>query len=320
MSTPNARIVSVKASTSGLCNRKRSVMTFEKKVEIIKEVESGVPRSVMCAEYGISKSTVFDLLKAKPIIFYYFSRSESDKAIQNRKVVSKPKVESVDNAVWEWYKQRREVTKKPVAGWLLVEKAREFHQAMKITQKCVHSDGWLRSFKTHHGIRFIKVHGERQSADIVGADEYVSKFAEMVQEENLSLEQIYNADETGEGAPPEKCWSPAKSKVVLLLDNSSTHPRGDELVNGNIIGTFLPPNTTSVIQPMDQGIIKNLKHHYKRTFARHLNNQLGTLKDFYKVFTIKSAIWTIASAWDEVKQTTLRNGWKKTLAHVKSVS
>ncbi|XP_069170915.1 jerky protein homolog-like [Procambarus clarkii] len=104
---------------------------------------------------------------------------------------------------------------------------------------------------------------------------------------------------------------PQNSKVVLLLDNSSTHPRGDELINGNIIGTFLPPNTTSVIQPMDQGIIKNLKHHYKRMFARRLNNQLGTLKDFYKVFTIKSAIWTIASAWDEVKQTTLRNGWKK---------
>ncbi|XP_069174685.1 jerky protein homolog-like [Procambarus clarkii] len=104
---------------------------------------------------------------------------------------------------------------------------------------------------------------------------------------------------------------PQNSKVVLLLDNSSTHPRGDELVNGNIIGMFLPPNSTSVIQPMDQGIIKNLKHHYKRMFARRLNNQLGTLKDFYKVFTIKSAIWTIVSAWDEVKQTTLRNGWKK---------
>ncbi|XP_069195726.1 jerky protein homolog-like [Procambarus clarkii] len=103
---------------------------------------------------------------------------------------------------------------------------------------------------------------------------------------------------------------PQNSKVVLLLDNSSTHPRGDELVNGNIIGMFLPPNTTSVIQPMDQGIIKNLKHHYKRMFARRLNNQLRTIKDFYKVFTIKSAIWTIASAWDEVKQTTLRNGWK----------
>ncbi|XP_069176365.1 aspartic and glutamic acid-rich protein-like [Procambarus clarkii] len=46
------------------------------------------------------------------------------------------------------------------------------------------------------GEMFIKVHGERQSADIVGADEYVSKFAEMVQEQNLSSEQIYNADET----------------------------------------------------------------------------------------------------------------------------
>lgn len=55
-------------------------MIFEKKVEITKKMESGVPRSVMCAEYGI-KSTVFYLLKAKPVNFYYFSRSESDNAI-----------------------------------------------------------------------------------------------------------------------------------------------------------------------------------------------------------------------------------------------
>ena len=38
--------------------------------------------------------------------------------------------------------------------------------------------------------------GEKKSADDVAAEEYVEKFAQMVRNENLSLEQIYNADET----------------------------------------------------------------------------------------------------------------------------
>jgi hypothetical protein len=34
---------------------------------------------------------------------------------------------------------------------------------------------------------------------------------------------------------------------------------------------FFPPNITFKLQPMDQGVIKNLKHHYrKKKMQRHL--------------------------------------------------
>lgn len=50
-------------------------------------------------------------------------------------------------------------------------------------------------------------------------------------------------------------------KVVLLLDNCSAHPNIDDLVSsdGKIRATFLPPNVTSLIRPMDQGILESIK-------------------------------------------------------------
>ena len=53
---------------------------------------------------------------------------------------------------------------------------------------------------------------------------------------------------------------PEDSKVILLLDDCRAHPPANELVSGNVFATSLPPNVTSLIQLMDQGIISNIKH------------------------------------------------------------
>ena len=49
-------------------------------------------------------------------------------------------------------------------------------------------------------------------------------------------------------------------KVAFLIDNCPAHPEIKNLTNINLI--FLPPNTTSVLQPMDQGVTRSLKAHY----------------------------------------------------------
>ena len=53
-------------------------------------------------------------------------------------------------------------------------------------------------------------------------------------------------------------------KAVLLLDNCSAHPDETELMSsdGKIIAIFLPPNVTSLIQPMDQGVLESMKRRY----------------------------------------------------------
>ncbi len=47
------------------------------------------------------------------------------------------------------------------------------------------------------------------------------------------------------------------TKILLLVDNAPSHPTVIGLTN--ICVEFLPKNTTSLIQPCDAGIIKNLK-------------------------------------------------------------
>lgn len=59
-----------------------------------------------------------------------------------------------------------------------------------------------------------------------------------------------------------------KRKIILFLDNAASHPRDLKLENIEII--FLPPNTTSVSQPLDQGIIKCFKSYYRTAILKHI--------------------------------------------------
>lgn len=50
-------------------------------------------------------------------------------------------------------------------------------------------------------------------------------------------------------------------KICLLLDNCTAHPHVNGLKFIKLV--FLPANTTSVLQPMDQGVIRSLKCCYR---------------------------------------------------------
>ncbi|XP_041372694.1 tigger transposable element-derived protein 4-like [Gigantopelta aegis] len=61
----------------------------------------------------------------------------------------------------------------------------------------------------------------------------------------------------------DKSMKRQKRKILLLVDNCPAHPKVSGLTS--IILAFLPPNTTSKIQPMDQGIIANVKVNYQHS-------------------------------------------------------
>ena len=45
-------------------------------------------------------------------------------------------------------------------------------------------------------MKYLKICGEKASADHEAAENYIDEFAKIISDENLSPEQIYNADET----------------------------------------------------------------------------------------------------------------------------
>ena len=49
--------------------------------------------------------------------------------------------------------------------------------------------------------------------------------------------------------------------ICLLIDNCTAHTPNATL--SHIVLQFLPHNTTSIMQPMDMGVIKNFKAHYR---------------------------------------------------------
>lgn len=53
-------------------------------------------------------------------------------------------------------------------------------------------------------------------------------------------------------------------KCVLVLDNAPGHPRSVGDIFPEFEVTFLPPNTTSLLQPMDQTVIATFKRYYTR--------------------------------------------------------
>ncbi|GFU02706.1 tigger transposable element-derived protein 1 [Nephila pilipes] len=109
-------------------------------------------------------------------------------------------------------------------------------------------------------------------------------------------------------------------KCVLLLNNAPAHPPGleDDLLDEFkfIKIVYVPPNTTSTLQPMDQQVISNFKklftkHLFKRCFEVTENTNL-TLREFWKNhYNIVISLKLIDIAWHGVIKRTLNSAWRK---------
>lgn len=100
-------------------------------------------------------------------------------------------------------------------------------------------------------------------------------------------------------------------KVLLFLDNATSHPKVP-LENVKII--FLPPNTTSHCQPLDQGIIQNFKLIYRNFFIRRLLAFIDSGCDFEnceKNINLSNALIWITAAWKKVSPATVKKCFSK---------
>ena len=329
-------------------------MTLDAKRQILERLEKGAKPSLLMQEFNCGKAIISDIKRSKAQILAYVSTMETSSGAKKRRTMKKEGYEDVEKTTYLWFLQERS-RGTPISGPIITEKALQFYRRLHGEASASDfkaSQGWLDRFKRRHGIRQLRVVGEKLSADVQSIQPFIEKLYRLIQENSLQLEQLYNADETGlywrvlptttlasareKEAPGVKsskdrvtllgcvnatgqhklqpvligkykkprcfknvnmsalpvhytaqknAWMnsdifetwfhqqfvPAvkrhlqhKSlpcKAVLLIDNCAAHPDEDMLCSydGQIRTVFLPPNTTSVIQPLDGGILETVK-------------------------------------------------------------
>ncbi|KAG8237577.1 hypothetical protein J437_LFUL003301 [Ladona fulva] len=179
-----------------MASRKHKTLTLEDKVKIIKLINSGHSYDAISKTFGIGKSTVGDIKNNKDSIMTLVHTTESGSKM--RKTMKTADNVTLENAVYLWFIQQQWLHV-PISGEMTSEKALFFHRQMtESNEGFVASKGWLDRFKHHYGIRHLKITGEKLSSNGSAVEPFrIELLLRVINEKNLSSEQIYNADESG---------------------------------------------------------------------------------------------------------------------------
>lgn len=104
-------------------------------------------------------------------------------------------------------------------------------------------------------------------------------------------------------------------KILLVLNSANHHPQCLEDFSENIRVLFLPPDTESYLQPIDNDIIQLFNAHYFHLmFVKILENIQGddgrdNIEENSQNFTIKDSVDIIGQAWAKIHQSYLKPLW-----------
>lgn len=94
-------------------------------------------------------------------------------------------------------------------------------------------------------------------------------------------------------------------KALLLIKNAE-HLGCEELIseNGRVRVIYIVPNCTTLIQPIDQNTIKQIKLFYRKNLQNYflaITNQDGKIKKHLKTLNLKNSVCLLHNAWQKVE-------------------
>lgn len=165
--------------------RKHNVLNIETKVKIIKKLDEGESGSSLAQFYNVGKSTIADIKRKKEIILSYASKMVSVYGKITRKVMKSATNDKLDKALFLWFLQKKTLGE-PISGPTLRKQALIFNSKMGDTSDFKASSGWLRNFKSRHGIRELNIEGEILTCNSTSAKKFKETFLNTIKREGYT--------------------------------------------------------------------------------------------------------------------------------------
>ena len=193
MATPGSSLGTIEMK------RKRVVLAITDKLKICELVKNGRSLASVAAEFNTSKTTVHDIVKNQEKLHDFITEIQDGDCMKNRKTIRRADLSLLDKAVYLWFVQQR-CKGTPISGPLLMGKALQLYPHIYSDDSNSNSfkagTGWLKRFKDRHGIRALSVQGESLSAASTSVDPFRERLQNIIVERGLSIEQLFNCDET----------------------------------------------------------------------------------------------------------------------------
>lgn len=105
-------------------------------------------------------------------------------------------------------------------------------------------------------------------------------------------------------------------KVLLILDDSACHTEHLQFAHPNVEVLFMPPNTSSQLQPLQNGIMHIFKAHYTRHIFQHIltaikqNYDTAHVTKVWDEYNIADCVRNIKQSLEDMKPVRIRACWK----------
>ena len=222
--------------------KKKKSLTLSQKVELINTFENGhQSRSVIAKEFGVSKSTVADIIKKKDRIVEAYEECNYG---TERKRLRTSFYGDVEQSLLSWLKQARTLGI-PITGPAVQSKGRELAVLMGHPD-FVCSQGWLYRFKARHGIMFRPLNECNGESASNGTEDWLSGSLPRLLVE-YSPQNIFSAGEVGFywKALPESVSKIASGDGIQGMDRFTilicTNMTGEEKLPLLVIGSCSNP-------------------------------------------------------------------------------
>ncbi|XP_047415571.1 small integral membrane protein 8 isoform X1 [Sciurus carolinensis] len=275
-------------SNSDKKKRKHLCLSIAQKVKLLEKLDSGISVKRLTEEYGVGMTTIYDLKKQKDKLLKFYAESDEPKLMKNRKTLHKAKNEDLDRVLKEWIRQRRN-EHMPLNGMLIMKQAKIYHDELKIQGNCEYSTGWLQKFKKRHGIKFLKICGDKAAADHKAAEKFIKE---------VDIKKVFHINNQ-----PPVVHSLANGEIPEMVLHQGEHDNSDDKGDVNTAEQVPVDNMVRLCD----GLIKGLE---QRAFI--------TEQEIMSVYKIKERL--LRQKLLLMRQTTLEKTFKKATQHNASSS